>query len=53
MQPTSSSLRHGIRYGGLKQLDAIGPSGETMIDYAVKDACRAGFAKVARHSQRF
>ena len=36
----------GSRYGGLKQLDAMGPSGETMIDYAVADACRAGFAKI-------
>jgi NDP-sugar pyrophosphorylase family protein len=36
----------GSRYGGLKQLDAMGPSGETMIDYAVEDACRAGFGKV-------
>ena len=48
MQPTLLLLAAGMgsRYGGLKQLDAMGPSGETMIDYAVKDACRAGFAKV-------
>ena len=36
----------GSRYGGLKQLDAIGPSGETIIDYSVYDAIRAGFNKV-------
>ena len=36
----------GSRYGGLKQLDAIGPSGETIIDYSVYDAIKAGFTKV-------
>jgi hypothetical protein len=36
----------GSRYGGLKQLDQIGPSGETIIDYSVYDALRAGFNKV-------
>ncbi|MBM3874150.1 MAG: nucleotidyltransferase [Verrucomicrobia bacterium] len=36
----------GSRYGGLKQLDAVGPSGETVLDYAVFDACRAGFTRV-------
>ena len=36
----------GSRYGGLKQLDAIGPSGETIIDYSVYDAIQAGFKKV-------
>ena len=36
----------GSRYGGLKQLDAIGPSGETIIDYSVYDAIKAGFNKV-------
>ena len=36
----------GTRYGGLKQLDVIGPSGETIIDYSVYDAVRAGFNKV-------
>ena len=35
----------GSRYGGLKQLDAVGPSGETIIDYSVYDAIRAGFNK--------
>lgn len=36
----------GSRYGGLKQLDQIGPSGETIIDYSVYDAIKAGFGKV-------
>ena len=36
----------GSRYGGLKQLDSVGPSGETIIDYSVYDAIRAGFTKV-------
>jgi hypothetical protein len=36
----------GSRYGGLKQLDRVGPDGETLIDYAVFDAGRAGFARV-------
>ena len=36
----------GSRYGGLKQLDQIGPNGETIIDYSVFDAIRAGFGKV-------
>ena len=36
----------GSRYGGLKQLDQVGPSGETIIDYSVYDAIRAGFTKV-------
>ena len=36
----------GSRYGGLKQLDAVGPNGETVIDYSVFDAIRAGFSKV-------
>ncbi len=36
----------GSRYGGLKQLDIIGPSGETIIDYSVYDAIRAGFTKI-------
>ena len=36
----------GSRYGGLKQLDAIGPNGETIIDYSVYDAIQAGFKKV-------
>ncbi len=36
----------GSRYGGLKQIDPVGPSGETVLDYAVFDAVRAGFARV-------
>ena len=36
----------GSRYGGLKQLDRVGPSGETIIDYSIYDATRAGFSKV-------
>ncbi|MFT3739748.1 MAG: nucleotidyltransferase [Breznakibacter sp.] len=43
----------GSRYGGLKQLDEIGPSGESIIDYSVYDAIQAGFGKVVfviRHS---
>jgi UTP-glucose-1-phosphate uridylyltransferase len=35
----------GSRYGGLKQIDPVGPSGETMLDYAVFDAIRAGFGR--------
>ena len=36
----------GSRYGGLKQLDEVGPSGETVMDYSVFDAMRAGFERV-------
>lgn len=36
----------GSRYGGLKQLDKLGPTGETIMDYSVYDAIRAGFGKV-------
>ena len=36
----------GSRYGGLKQLDGVGPCGETIMDYSVFDAVRAGFGKV-------
>jgi hypothetical protein len=36
----------GSRYGGLKQIDPVGPSGETIIDYSIFDALRAGFGKV-------
>ncbi len=36
----------GSRYGGLKQIDPVGPSGETVLDYAVFDALRAGFGRV-------
>jgi NDP-sugar pyrophosphorylase family protein len=48
MQPTLLILAAGMgsRYGGLKQLDAMGPSGEVILDYSVFDAIRAGFQKV-------
>jgi len=48
MKPTLLILAAGMgsRYGGLKQLDRVGPSGETIIDYSVYDAIRAGFGKV-------
>ena len=36
----------GSRYGGLKQIDKLGPNGETIIDYSIYDAIRAGFGKV-------
>ena len=35
----------GSRYGGLKQLDPVGPGGETLIDYSIYDAIRAGFSR--------
>ncbi len=43
----------GSRYGSLKQMDGVGPSGEAIIDYSIYDAIRAGFTKVVfviRHS---
>jgi len=48
MQKTLVVLAAGIgsRYGGLKQMDPIGPSGEFIIDYSVYDAIRAGFNRV-------
>src|SRR5580700_5732031 len=36
----------GSRYGGLKQIDPVGPHGETIIDYSIFDAMRAGFGKL-------
>jgi UTP-glucose-1-phosphate uridylyltransferase len=36
----------GSRYGGLKQIDPVGPSGETLMDYSIYDAMRAGFGKL-------
>ncbi len=36
----------GSRYGGLKQIDPVGPAGETLLDYAVFDALRSGFGRV-------
>ena len=48
MQPTLLVLAAGMgsRYGGLKQIDPMGPSGETILDYSVFDAIRAGFGRV-------
>jgi UTP-glucose-1-phosphate uridylyltransferase len=51
MKPTPPALLvlaagMGNRYGGLKQIDPIGPCGETIIDYSIYDALGAGFAKV-------
>lgn len=36
----------GSRYGGLKQMEGFGPNGETIIDYSIYDAMKAGFDKV-------
>ena len=36
----------GSRYGGLKQIDPVGPAGETIIDYSIYDALRAGFGRI-------
>ncbi len=48
MKPTLLILAAGMgsRYGGIKQLDQFGPHGETIIDYSLYDAIRAGFGKV-------
>jgi UTP-glucose-1-phosphate uridylyltransferase len=48
MQPTLLVLAAGMgsRYGGLKQIDPVGPHGETIIDYSIHDAVQAGFGKV-------
>lgn len=48
MVPTLLVLAAGMgsRYGGLKQIEPVGPSGETVLDYAVFDAIRAGFGRV-------
>lgn len=48
MKPTLVVLAAGMgsRYGGLKQVDPVGPSGETVMDYSVFDAIRAGFGRV-------
>ena len=47
-EPTLLVLAAGMgsRYGGLKQLDPVGPRGETLLDYSVHDAMRAGFDQV-------
>jgi NDP-sugar pyrophosphorylase family protein len=48
MKPTLLILAAGLgsRYGSLKQLDQVGPSGETLMDYSIYDAIKAGFGKV-------
>ena len=52
MTPTTSptllilAAGMGSRYGGLKQIDPVGPGGETIIDYSIYDALRAGFGKL-------
>ena len=48
MKPTLIVLAAGMgsRYGGLKQLDGLGPHGETIMDYSIYDAIHAGFGKV-------
>ena len=48
MKPTLLVLAAGMgsRYGGLKQMDGLGPNGETIIDYSIYDAVHAGFGKV-------
>ncbi len=48
MKPTLLVLAAGMgsRYGGLKQMDGVGPNGETIIDYSIYDAVQAGFGKV-------
>ena len=48
MKPTLFVLAAGMgsRYGGLKQLDGLGPNGETIMDYSIFDALRGGFGKV-------
>ena len=55
MKPTLLVLAAGMgsRYGSLKQMDGLGPSGEAIIDYSIYDAIQAGFGKVVfviRHS---
>lgn len=48
MKPTLFLLAAGMgsRYGGLKQLDGLGPHGETIMDYSIYDAINAGFGKL-------
>ena len=48
MKPTLFVLAAGMgsRYGGLKQLDPLGPQGQTIMDYSIFDAIRAGFGKI-------
>ncbi len=48
MKPTLMILAAGMasRYGGMKQIEAFGPGGETIMDYSIYDAIRAGFGKI-------
>ena len=48
MKPTLLVMAAGMgsRYGGLKQIDPVGPNGETIIEYSIFDAIRAGFGKI-------
>ena len=48
MKPTLFLLAAGMgsRYGGLKQMDGLGPNGETIMDYSIYDAIKAGFGKL-------
>jgi dTDP-glucose pyrophosphorylase len=55
MKPTLLVLAAGLgtRYGGLKQIDAVGPYNQTLIDYAIYDAIRAGFGRVVFVIRRY
>ncbi|MFZ9661093.1 MAG: hypothetical protein ACO29O_04370 [Chitinophagaceae bacterium] len=48
MKPTLLILAAGMasRYGSMKQIESFGPGGETIMDYSIYDAIRAGFGKV-------
>ena len=48
MKPTLFLLAAGMgsRYGGLKQLDTLGPQGQSIMDYSIYDAIKAGFGKI-------
>ena len=52
MKPTLLVLAAGMgsRYGGLKQMDGLGPNGETIIDYSIYDAVNAGFGRSEEHT---
>jgi dTDP-glucose pyrophosphorylase len=55
MKPTLLILAAGMgnRYGGLKQIDPVGPNGEIIIDYSIYDAIRAGFGKLVFVIRRY
>ncbi len=48
MEPTLVIMAAGMgsRYGGIKQIDPMGPNGEIILDYSVYDAMKAGFTRV-------